>query len=94
MEKTTILQYLSELERKLAELRRAVERMPEEPGAPEAVRFVDKRALASLIARSFRKMGIQPQPVGAERLQELIAACGVEPEANAFSRAIIALREG
>lgn len=94
MAKTVILRYLEELESKLAELRKAVEGLPEMPGAPQEVRFVDKEGLAPLIDRAFREMGIHGQPVGAERVQEMIAACGVQPEANAFSREIIGMREG
>ena len=42
---------------------------------------------------AFAEMGIQGEPVGAEKVQEMIAACGVKPEDNVFSRGIIEMRE-
>ena len=92
LDRATILRYLEELEGKLAELRRVVE------GGPglemlRGVRSVDKEGLAPLIDWAFRGMGIQDQPIGPERVQELIAACGVRPEMNAFSRGLIGMRE-
>jgi hypothetical protein len=38
-------------------------------------------------------MGITGEPIGAEKLQEMIRACGMQPDANAFSQGIIAMRE-
>jgi len=38
-------------------------------------------------------MGIRGQPVGAERLQQMIAAGGTSPDDNEFSQGIIDLRE-
>jgi hypothetical protein len=38
-------------------------------------------------------MGVAGEPIAAERLQELIAAQGVQPEANEFSRALVEMRE-
>jgi hypothetical protein len=40
-----------------------------------------------------RQMGIQGQPVGANKVREMVAACGFKTEANAFSRDIIAMRD-
>jgi len=38
-------------------------------------------------------MGIRGQPIGAAKVQEIIATCGVKPETNAFSQGIIEMRE-
>ena len=54
---------------------------------------VDKPRMRSVIAKSFEKMGIEGKPVGAEKVQEQIAARGVNPEDNAFSRALLRMRE-
>jgi hypothetical protein len=57
------------------------------------VRFVDKEKLRPIIAQVFAEMGIRVKPIGAEKLQEMIAACGVKPEENTFSQGIIKMRE-
>jgi hypothetical protein len=58
-----------------------------------AVQFVDKTRLRPVIARAFAEMGIHGAPIGAEKVQEMIAACGVQPETNTFSQGIIEMRE-
>lgn len=40
-----------------------------------------------------REMGVSGEPVGAEKLQEMMIAEGVNPEDNQFSRGIIEMRE-
>ena len=57
------------------------------------VQFVDKTRLRPVIAQAFAEMDIHGAPIGAEQVQEMIAACGVLPEANAFSQGIIEMRE-
>lgn len=57
------------------------------------VHFVDKEKLCPIIAQVFEEMGIRVELIGAEKLQEMIAACGVKPEENAFSQGIIEMRE-
>ena len=54
---------------------------------------MDKEKLRPIIAKAFEEMGIRGEPIGAEKLQEMIAACGVKPEENAFSQGIIEMRE-
>lgn len=63
------------------------------PAQPRAVRFVDKQKLQHLIDTTFAEMGMRGAAVGAEKVQEMMAACGVKPEENMFSREIIAMRE-
>lgn len=59
----------------------------------KTIRFVDKAKMRSLITKSFEKMGIQGEPIGAEKVQAQIAARGVKPEDNVFSRALLRMRE-
>lgn len=42
---------------------------------------------------AMRQLGISGAPIGAEELQKRIAASGVNPEDNEFSRGIIEMRE-
>lgn len=44
-------------------------------------------------AAAFKEMGISGEPVGAEKLREMMIADGVNPETNEFSRGIIEMRE-
>jgi hypothetical protein len=42
----------------------------------------------------FKRMGIEHvQPIGTEKLQELMRQDGIKPEDNIFSRGIIEMRE-
>ena len=95
---------LVELRAAVEKLPEAIEEMPAGPLASQgskdttsdqlqAVQFVDKQQLQPLVAKAFAEMGIQGEPVGAEKVQEMIAACGVKPEDNVFSRGIIEMRE-
>ena len=60
---------------------------------PRTVRFVDKHTLCPLVVKTFDEMGIRGEPMGAEKVQKMIAACGVRPEGNLFSRGVIEMRE-
>jgi len=42
--------------------------------------------------RAMKEMGITGEPVGAEKLQEMMLECGIDPNDNEFSRGIIAMR--
>lgn len=53
----------------------------------------DNEQLLPLIDKIFEEMGVMGEPIGAEKVQELIADCGVKPEDNLFSRGIIKMRE-
>ena len=44
-------------------------------------------------AKAMEHMGIQGQPIGPENLQKMLAAAGIKPEKNEFSRGIIEMRE-
>lgn len=59
----------------------------------KTIRFADKSKVRTLVAQSYEKMGIQGEPIGAEKVQQQIAACGVKPEDNVFSRTLLRARE-
>ena len=54
---------------------------------------LQKEKLRPIIAEVFKRMGIRGEPIGAENVQKMIAACGIKPEDNEFSRGIIEMRE-
>jgi DNA-binding transcriptional regulator LsrR (DeoR family) len=49
--------------------------------------------IAASWAAAMREMGISGEPVGPEKLREMMLADGVNPEDNQFSRGIIEMRE-
>lgn len=97
---------LDELERRLAQVEQEVARWrqlvesvivkqtPAERGAwllREA--SLHQAQMAAGWAKTMEEMGISGEPIGAEKMQELIAACGIKPQDNEFSRDIIDMRE-
>jgi hypothetical protein len=90
-------QRLAAVEQELARLR--MERRPaEESPAERGARMLREAALAQPeIAAGWRKameeMGITSEPVGIEKLREMMLADGVDPNDSAFSREIIAMRD-
>lgn len=94
---------IERLERELAKLRPELERLSLSSSKPltisewQSARMARIRAanvpLRPLIDKVFEEMGIVGKPIGAEKVQELIAACGVMPEENLFSRGILQMRE-
>lgn len=97
---------LDELERRLAKVeqevarwRHLMEHAPiEETPAARGARLLREAALhqaqmAADWARVMKEMGLSGEPLGAEKVQEMIAACGIKPEDNEFSRGIIEMRE-
>jgi hypothetical protein len=90
---------LTALEQEVTSLRQLVERRPiDETPAERGARLLregkrSQAALAAGWAKAMEQMGIRGEPVGAERLQEMMLASGIKPEENAFSRGIIEMRE-
>ncbi len=90
---------LSMLEAEVIHLRqcissRQVEEKPTEHGARllrEAE--ADQPTVSAAVAKAFVEMGIAGEPVGVEKLREMMAGSGVKAEENLFSREIIAMRE-
>ena len=54
---------------------------------------VDKRILRRLIAKTFEEMGIRGVPVGAERVQQLVAGSKAPASEPSFSRSIVDMRD-
>lgn len=50
-------------------------------------------AISAAVEEAYKKMGITGPPVGPEKLREMMLADGVDPNDNAFSREIIAMRD-
>jgi len=90
---------LATLEEEVATLRKLIVRpQVEETPAERGARLLregeaNQAALSAAVAKAFDEMGIVGEPVGIERLREMMAACGIKPEDNLFSREIIAMRE-
>lgn len=50
-------------------------------------------AMSAAVAKAFAAVGITGEPVSHEKLREMMAAAGIRPEDNLFSREIIAMRD-
>src|SRR5262249_2450179 len=86
------------LERELKELRELLVIPPDETPAEAGARMLReaKRGQAALVAawdKAMEQMGIKGEPVGAQRLRQMMIEAGVNPETNEFSRGIIEMRE-
>jgi hypothetical protein len=90
---------LAALEQEVARLRRLLEPPPaEETPAQRGDRLLreakaSQPAIDAAVAKAFAEMGITGEPVGHERLMQMMLECGINPEDNEFSREIIAMRE-
>ena len=90
---------ITRMEQELARLQQLVEKpsqteMPAERGAQllrEAQR--NQAIISAAIAQAFAEMGITGEPIGSEKVQEMMRACGMQPNANEVSQRIIAMRE-
>jgi hypothetical protein len=82
-------QRVAELETEVSRLRLASERRG--PGRREADPAQEQ--FAAGWAKALEQLGIRGKPIGAEKVQQMIAACGFKPEDNEFSRGIIEARE-
>ena len=92
-----IQQKLKQIENEVAQLRAQLNRWlaqsSQSTQLEPTIQLVDKEKLRSLTAKTFEEMGIRSEPIDAEKLQEMITACGVKAEDNIFSRGIIEMRE-
>jgi hypothetical protein len=95
---------LEELERRVAALEQEVAALRGKVEPPKPARFGDniplirearaqQPAISAAAAEAFAKMGITGPPVGHEKLMEMMLASGVDPNDNAFSREVIAMRD-
>ena len=86
------------IEQELARLCRLLEKPRAETPAERGARLLHEAQASQIainvaVAKAFEKMGITDEPVSPEQLRVMMAECGVKAEENAFSRAIIAMRE-
>ena len=90
---------LAALEHEVVRLRQLMEPPPEkETPAERGARLMreakaSQATISAMSAKVFAEMGITGPPVGIEKLRQMMLECGVNPEDNAFSREIIAMRE-
>lgn len=97
---------LEELEKRLTQAEQAIaclqqlmgQASHEETPVERGVRLLHEAGLHQLEiaagwAKAMEQMGIRGKPIGAEKVQEMIAACGIKPEDNEFSRDIVEMRE-
>lgn len=92
---------LEELEQRLSKVEQVIflgQQLNNESAAERGARLWREAELngvqiAAATAAAFAEMGISGEPVGAEKLQALMIADGVNPESNEFSRGIIEMRE-
>ncbi|MGH9845022.1 MAG: hypothetical protein ACREEM_40420 [Blastocatellia bacterium] len=76
------------------EIKLAQRLTPEERRAARIERVrAENEKLRPLLDKVFDSLSATNKPIGAEKVQELVAACGVDPEDNSFSRGIIEMRE-
>ena len=91
---TWLEQEMAEARQELEQLSRARPLTPEEWWIARRGRVRAGNArLLPVMDKVFEEMGLVGEPIGAEKVQEMIAACGVNPEADLFSRGIIEMRE-
>jgi hypothetical protein len=97
---------LEELERRLAQVEKEVTRLQQlierephsELPAERGARLLHEArasqpAISAAAGQAFEEMGITGDPIGIEKLREMMAGSGVNAEENAFSREIKAMRE-
>ena len=90
---------IAELEAEVKELRALVAPPPDETPAQRSKRAerlaeLEHPAMVAAWDKAMAEAGIpQVEPIGAEKLREMMIAEGVNPESNEFSRGIIEMRE-
>jgi hypothetical protein len=90
---------LEQVEQEVARLGQLLERLsPAEASADCRVPLLsearaNQAAISAAAAKAFEEMEITGEPIGAERVQEMMLACGIDPKDNAFSRGIIDMRD-
>jgi hypothetical protein len=89
---------MEELEKRVAALERELSYLRQELGiwTPGETLVESERAQAEVEAawaRVKEELGIHGEPIGPEKLQEMMLAHGIKPEDNILSRGIIEMRE-
>ena len=94
-------QRVTDLEAHMAAMRQQMEKMAPEPPMPPHIRntpmlrdtYLRQTKNKDSAEQALKKLGIDVQPVGAEKLQEMMIAAGIRPEENIASREIMRMRE-
>ena len=90
---------ITRMEQELARLQRLVEQSSQtEMSVQRGVQLRheaqrNQAAISTAIAKAFAEIGITEEPIGADLVQEMMCACGIQPDDNALSQGIIAMRE-
>ncbi len=80
--------------RQVREIKPTRELTPEDWWAARIAQVkAENERLRPIMDKVFKALGATLEPIGAEKVQEMVAACGVNPEDNLFSRGIIEMRE-
>jgi hypothetical protein len=87
--------HLQRIEMEIVTLRQEIKTLrsqdPANGNQETSFNFVSKPMIQEQFRRLFQGLGIEGDPVGAERLQAMMLAAGLEP--NELSQAIISTRE-
>jgi hypothetical protein len=86
---------LAELEQRVAALERELSSLRQilEAWTSGELLLEDAHGQAEAWERVKEQMGIRGEPIGAEKLQQMMLAEGIKPEENILSRGIIEMRE-
>jgi len=85
---------IAEALRQVREIKLTRELTPEEWWAARIERVkAENERLRPFMDKAFKALGATYEPLGAEKVQEMVAACGVNPEDNLFSHGLIEMRE-
>src|SRR5438128_167595 len=90
---------LDQVEQEVVRLRQLVMKAPIEETLAERGARLGRDAkerqeeLAAAWAKAMEQMGIRGEPIGAEKLQEMLLASGYSLEGNEASRSIVEMRE-
>jgi hypothetical protein len=88
---------IEELEKRVAALERELRYLRQElgiwtPGETPAEAEESQAELKALWERVKEQMGIRGEPIGVDKLREMMLAEGIKPEENILSRGIIEMR--
>lgn len=91
-------QRLVAVEEEVRQLRQPLEPSPLETSAERGARLWaqarrEKPRLKAIMAKVLEQMGIAGEPVPPQQLRAMMAASGIKPEDNLFSRGILEMRE-
>lgn len=82
------------LEREIVRLKTEIDELRSRtlPDSGEKAK-TENEQLSLLLEQALDQMGVSGEPIGAEKVRQMMRECGVEPEERLFSRSIIEFRE-